>query len=114
MLEEELLIASVAGVDPEDFMDFFKNPEMTIHYSGSYVGTGNYLDFAQKQYDIIVFNDANGDGRVTAADARLTLRAAASLEDFDILQFYAADVDSNGRITAADARAILRIAAGLE
>lgn len=114
VLEEELLIVTVNGVDPEDFMNFFQNPEMTIHYGGTYVGTGSYLDFAQKQYDIIVFNDLNGDGMVTAADARITLRASASLEDIDILQFFAADVDSNQKITAADARAILRIAAGLE
>ncbi len=58
--------------------------------------------------------DVNGDGRVTAADARLTLRAAASLDLLADTAFVAADVNQDGKITAADARTILRIAAGLD
>ncbi len=59
--------------------------------------------------------DRNGD--VTAADARLALRAAVGLEK-DIKAgteaFAAADVDGDGVVTAADARTILRIAVKLE
>lgn len=58
--------------------------------------------------------DVNGDGDVSAADARLALRIAANLTDPDEKQFAAADVDSDQTVTASDARKILRVAAGLD
>ncbi|MBQ8210390.1 MAG: leucine-rich repeat domain-containing protein [Clostridia bacterium] len=58
--------------------------------------------------------DVNGDGDITAADARLALRASATLEKLSGLAALAADVDANGSITAADARNILRKSAELE
>ncbi len=61
--------------------------------------------------------DVDGDGSVTAADARLALRAAVGLEKAIVkgtAAFTAADVDGDGVITAADARTILRIAVKLE
>lgn len=58
--------------------------------------------------------DINSDGRVTAADARLALRAAAKLETLQDNAFLAADVDFDGKTSASDARKILRVAAGLE
>ncbi len=57
--------------------------------------------------------DVNLDGKVTAADARLVLRAAASLENLTEFQSYLADVNCDGRITAEDSRLLLRIAAKL-
>ena len=61
-----------------------------------------------------VFGDANNDGDVTAADARLVLRVSASLEEPTerILNF--ADTNEDGEITASDARTILRVSADLE
>ena len=56
--------------------------------------------------------DLNGD--VTAADARLALRAAVQLETLEPLPHWLADADNNDAITAADARLILRAAVGLE
>ena len=58
--------------------------------------------------------DVNSDGKVTAEDARLTLRASAMLENLSGIATLAADVDANGKITAEDARLILRRSAGLE
>lgn len=58
--------------------------------------------------------DVNNDGKITAADARLALRAAAGLEILSADKTSVADMDSNGKITAADARTILRMAAGLD
>lgn len=60
--------------------------------------------------------DVNGDGKISAADARLALRAAVGLEKYvsGSAAFTACDVDKNGKITAADARVILRAAVGLE
>ena len=58
--------------------------------------------------------DVDGDGEVTAADARLALRAAVELEHFDEKTADIADADRDGAITAADARLILRAAVELE
>ena len=58
--------------------------------------------------------DINGDGKITASDARKTLRVAAGIDFFDDEVFSVADVDKSGKITASDARKILRVAANLD
>ena len=60
--------------------------------------------------------DVDGDKAITAADARLALRAAVGLEQYKkgSTEYKACDVDFDGTITAADARLILRAAVGLE
>ena len=63
-----------------------------------------------------ILGDANGDGKITAADARIALRISAKLdkiEDFN-LPLAALDVTGDKKLTAADARKILRISAKLE
>ena len=58
--------------------------------------------------------DVNNDGKITASDARTTLRASAKLEELSDELLKIADVDFNGRVSAADARIILRVSAKLE
>ena len=60
--------------------------------------------------------DIDTDGRVTASDARLALRAAVGLEKYaaGTALYNAADADRDGRITAADARLLLRTSVGLQ
>ncbi len=58
--------------------------------------------------------DVDGDGKISAADARLALRASVGLENLSDLQEEAADIDSDKKISAADARMILRASVGLE
>ena len=60
--------------------------------------------------------DADGDGTITAADARLCLRCAVGLEEYSkgSAEFSACDVTNDGSVTAEDARLILRAAVGLE
>ncbi len=58
--------------------------------------------------------DVDGDGKVTASDARLALRAAVGLEGLNETQKAAADVDGDGKVTAADAREILRKSVGID
>lgn len=58
--------------------------------------------------------DVNGDGKVTAADARTVLRASSGLEKLSSDEKKAADVNDDGKVTAADARTILRKSSGLE
>ena len=57
--------------------------------------------------------DIDGDGKVTASDARLALRAAVGLEVLDAEQIEAGDMDDDGKITSSDARDILRKSVGL-
>ena len=63
-----------------------------------------------------VLGDVNGDGQVTAADARLVLRISASLESLENVGATLAVADMNGdeKLTAADARLVLRKAAKLD
>lgn len=58
--------------------------------------------------------DINGDGNVTAADARIALRISAYLYEPTQEEENAADINMDGTVTAADARTILRISAKLE
>lgn len=58
--------------------------------------------------------DINGDGKITAADARLALQFAAGIAKPTADQLKRGDMDGDGRISSKDARIILRKAAGLE
>ena len=58
--------------------------------------------------------DADGDGKVTASDARIALRVAAKLDTLEGVFLKAADADGNGKINSSDARKALRVAAKLE
>ncbi len=59
----------------------------------------------------VIVGDADGDGKVTSADARLILRAAVGLENVSLER---GDIDGDGKITSSDARDVLRIATGQE
>lgn len=63
-----------------------------------------------------IVGDVNGDGKITAADARIVLRISAKLDSMENynLPLEAFDVTGDGKITAADARKVLRISAKLE
>ena len=61
--------------------------------------------------DLVRSGDVNGDGDITAADARFALRIAAQIVSADAMQRHYADADGNGNVTAADARLILRVSA---
>ncbi|MCD7827621.1 MAG: dockerin type I domain-containing protein [Clostridiales bacterium] len=61
-----------------------------------------------------MLSDVDGNGKITAADARLTLRAAAQLDTLEGVYAIAADFDADSTIKPSDARMILRVAAKLE
>ena len=65
---------------------------------------------------MFTLGDVDGDGKITAGDARLALRRAVDLETWNEMapQFLSADVDMDGAVTASDARKILRAAVDLE
>jgi len=60
--------------------------------------------------------DVDNDGKLTSADARLSLRQAVKLESFpeNSPEFRACDINKDKKVTASDARSILRAAVKLE
>lgn len=64
-------------------------------------------------HDFDTKTDANGDGKLNAADARAALLYSAGLTD-ELDGTDRADIDGDGTVTAVDARAILRLSAGLD
>ena len=63
--------------------------------------------------DILVIpGDVNGDGKVSAVDARWALQCAAQKRVLSEKEIKAADMNGDGKITAIDARQILKKAAG--
>lgn len=61
-----------------------------------------------------LLGDLDGDGKVTAKDARLALRIAAGLAKATSYQLRVGDLNGNGKIDSTDARMILRKAAKLK
>jgi len=86
----------------------------------AFVGTGCKVQLIDEdgnvvsEYEVVALNDVDGNGKITAADARLALRAAAKIDIIDGVYVIAADANSDNKVTAADARIILRKAAGLK
>lgn len=60
----------------------------------------------------VIKGDVDGNGKVTAADARIVLRASVGLETLTEEQKNAADYNSDGKVDAADARDIMKASVG--
>lgn len=58
--------------------------------------------------------DVDGDGKLTAADARMILQYLAGIRTLTVSQWLRADFDGDYKISATDARKILRTLAELE
>ncbi len=120
------LIKLVAGVDSSEVIALAPEGSYLKDASGNVLkdapkdteaGTGFVLVFPDKsEYTIVAYGDVDGDGTVTSTDARLALRTAVGLEDYEkeSPRYIAARVESNDILSAADARRILRGAVGLE
>lgn len=62
----------------------------------------------------ILKGDADLNGKITAADARLILRIAAKLVSVDSYRLTYADYNGDGNVTSQDARFVLRLSANLD
>lgn len=71
------------------------------------------LTAAAVDTDGLVFGDGNGDGKMTALDARIVLQIAAGLVEATDEQKITLDYNKDAEVTALDARKILRKVAGL-
>lgn len=71
---------------------------------------GKLCDFVQ----VFVMGDANADGVVSSADARVVLRYSAKYNENVGISLNSCDVNHDGNINSADARMILRVAAKID
>ena len=63
--------------------------------------------------DDYVLGDLNGDGEITAIDARNALKIAGGETTPSAMEFVIADVNGDARVTAIDSRYILQYAGGV-
>lgn len=124
---EAMMISNVKrNLTVEDFLKYFTNSHLFVIYNPKSefineednIGTGcrlNYetVDGVVTNYYVSVTGDLDSDGKVTAADARLLLRASAKIDNLSGAFAIAADVNLDGKITAADARKTLLVAANM-
>ena len=110
------------GVDPESLTEVTETVTYDDAFDYAYPEKELKTDSLPGEDDFLP-GDVDGDGEVTASDARLALRAAVGLDDsaegYDFSEptnrcYRAADVDGEAGISASDARLILRAAVGLE
>lgn len=122
---DALLVKNIKNVS--DIENVIKNNNFTVKdklgnelKNDSLIGTGSIIQVfdsasnVSAEYRIAMSYDVNGDGKITAADARLALRGAVNLDKLNGLCSVAADVDGVAGVTATDARKILRKSVGLE
>lgn len=131
--EEYLLLMPIGSTAPDSIHIYYLNPSVGLAYPRGFAPANGYAAIVASTsgyYAVCkgtasgsvmgndyIAGDVDGDGSVTAADARAALRFAAKLdvpteETYDV--FSRADLNSDGVVTADEARKILRAAAKLE
>ncbi len=118
-------VITMCGVTIADILGTYANHYTVYDYTGRTVeayeaaATGMTIvatDVKGKVLDvktIMVSGDVNCDAKITAADARRTLRASIGLDKLNDWQEGAADVVYDKSVKASDARVILRITVDL-
>ena len=71
-------------------------------------------DIFEYVYSLPSLGDVDESGVIDAADARLVLRAAVSLEEITHVLRVRGDIDKDGELSSSDARLVLRAAVGLD
>lgn len=109
--------ASVDTIGETAFFTF--SDQINNHFAEIYAYAGTHaLEYAQANgLAYTVLNrpgDLDGDGKITAADARLVLRIVAKLDKKTNENTLTADVTGDDTVKADDARMMLRIAAKLD
>ena len=115
IVTEGLTPADVLAVCPEDSV--LLTAEGGPAAGDQALGTGMTLLFpSSREYTVVLYGDADGDGVITPSDARFALRLSVSLEEHSELRDKACHVENDGKraVTSADARLILRASVRLE
>ena len=110
---ENLLFIDQKTADSETLTFSFSLKDGISDYDVLFT-TNDNDDEKDDEKENVVTGDVNGDGKLTASDARAALRMSAKLETYTPGQFAAADVNGDGKLTASDARIILRVSAKLQ
>ena len=110
---ENLLFIDQKTADSETLTFSFSLKDDVSDYDVLFT-TNDKDDEKDDEKENVVTGDVNGDGKLTASDARAALRMSAKLETYTPEQFAAADVNGDGKLTASDARIILRVSAKLQ
>lgn len=76
------------------------------------IQSGVGLVLNSEETDDYVLGDVNGDGQVTAIDARKALQIASSEMPLSAWEFVISDVNGDAQVTAIDSRCILQYAGG--
>lgn len=125
---ETMMISNVKrNLTVGEFLAMFTNSHVFVIYDPKSnfindednIGTGCRLNYETPDgivtnYYVSVTGDMDSDGKITASDARLLLRAAARIDTLGDVFKIAADVNLDGYVTAADARKTLLVAANME
>ena len=77
------------------------------------VGTGHVVQLMNgetiaKTYTVLLYGDANGDGRINAIDSTIVVRHMLNQQPIDGDMLIAADANRDGRINAIDVTMIIR------
>ena len=84
----------------------------TVVDSGK-LGTGYKVTIGSSTYTIVKLGDGNGDTKINSADALVTLKHSAGIENKSGEYLLALDVNRDGKANSADALMILKNSAGL-
>ena len=102
----------------DEWHDVYNGNTLCAYEGGSYMPDGletvisvNVEESAPVE---TVLGDVNGDARITAADARIVLRASARIDTLSPEAEKNADVNKDGKVNASDARMILRVSAKID
>lgn len=77
------------------------------------IGTGYTIKYNGQTYTVVKKGDTNGDGKLTPADATVTLKSYLGSSRISNAEKLAADVNGDGKLTPADATVMLRTYLGL-
>ena len=106
---------TVAGILSQCGMQaYVADAEGAVVASEASLASGMRLCTGSTTYAISVLGDIDGDTLVTAADARLCLRASVQLETLNATLLAAARTGKETAVSAATARLVLRASVGLE
>jgi len=82
------------------------NKKQTTFATGDKINLKNSLE--ERNYEVLIYGDINGDGKIDKLDASAILRAYYSYATYDGVYKEAADINKDGKIDKLDVLAVLR------
>ena len=82
------------------------NKKSTTFATGDKINIKNSLE--ERNYEVLIYGDINGDGKIDKLDASAILRAFYKYANYDGVYKEAADINKDGKIDKLDVLAVLR------